>query len=1013
MGCDLTLRIQVAAALAVLGSLARASEVEPSRLPAPAARTVDFQKDVQPILAHTCYPCHGARKQKSGYRLDRKAEALKGGDRGPAILPGRSADSALILYVSGHGEIRMPPNGKGLTAEEVGILRAWIDQGADWPRAAEATPVEKPHWSLEPLVKPPLPEIKDRGWIRTPIDAFILARLEAAGMSPSPPTDRRTLIRRVTYDLTGLPPTPAEVAAFLDDAAPDAYEKVVDRLLASPRYGERWARHWMDVVHYAETHGNDEDKPRPNAWPYRDYLIQSFNQDKPYRRFIEEQLAGDVLYPADPQATVATAFIAVGPWDQSSQMGIQDGTLDKQAARYLDRDDMIATTISTFDSATVHCARCHDHKFDPIPQEDYYALQAVFAGVDRIDRPYDPDPEVHAARRALLARKAELEDDAKLAAALRDPATAARIARWEEEQKEWARAWTVLEPKSVASAGGSKLAKLPDGSILASGPPPDKDTYTITAVTGLEGITAVRLELLTDESLPKHGPGRQPENGNVHISEIKLTCAPEKTPGVPQPAAFREARADFDQDGFGVSKAIDGQAETSWAIHPEEGKPHVAVLALKDPIGCYGGTVLTFALDQLQGRGHLIGRMRLSVTTAPAPPDVLSMPDGLRAITALPLVERSGKQTAELARYVLRLELDRRLAALPAPHFIYAVASDFEPRGNFKPAKNPRPVAVLRRGDIRQPIGPAAPGALSCVGGLEARFALADPQDEGARRAALARWIAHRENRLTWRSIVNRAWHYHFGRGLVDTPNDLGRMGGTPSHPELIDFLAVTFRDEMDGSLKKLDRLLVTSSAYRQSSLPNERFAGLDAENRLLWRMNRARLDAEQVRDALLSISGQIDWTMGGPSVKQFVETKGTHETPVVDYAGFDVDSPASRRRSVYRFVFRTIPDPLLQTLDCPDASQLAPARQVSINALQALALLNDRFVVHQSERIAERLSGIDRHPEKQVEALYLAALGRPPEPAETDELLEYASKHGLANACRMVLNSNEFLFIP
>jgi hypothetical protein len=321
-------------------------------------------------------------------------------------------------------------------------------------------------------------------------------------------------------------------------------------------------------------------------------------------------------------------------------------------------------------------------------------------------------------------------------------------------------------------------------------------------------------------------------------------------------------------------------------------------------------------------------------------------------------------------------------------------------------------VDVLRRGDIRQPQEPAGPGALSCVPGIDARFKLNDPADEGSRRAALSKWITRPGNTLTWRSIVNRVWHYHFGRGIVETPNDFGRMGARPTHPELLDWLAVTFRDDYAGSFKKLHRLIVTSSVYRQSSAQNEAYAREDAENRYLWRMTRTRLDAEQVRDAVLAVSGKIDFTMGGPSVKQFVESKGVHETPNVEYDKFDVDSPGSYRRAVYRFVFRTVPDPLMETLDCPDASQLSPKREASVTALQALAMLNNRFMVRQSEQVAARLAKVSEDPAKQVEALYLLALGRAPDSDEVKAVVEYVSKHGLANAGRMVLNSNEFIFL-
>ncbi len=499
---------------------------------APAERPVDYARDIQPLLSRHCAKCHGPEKSKSGYRLDRRETALQGGDSGePAIVPGKGAESPLIERVAGlDPDTAMPPKGPRLTAEQIGLLRAWIDQGAQWAETAGAGSSEATHWALQPLKKPAIPRPSDGRWVRNPVDAFILAKLDEKGLKPAPETDRPTLLRRLSFDLTGLPPTPEEIDAFAADPSADAYLNVVDRLLASPRYGERWARHWMDVVHFAETHGNDQDRPRPNAWPYRDYLIQAFNDDKPYTRFVQEQIAGDALFPGNPQAIVALGFLAAGPWDESSQRDIKDDTIDKQIARNLDRDDMVATTFSTFQSATVHCARCHNHKFDPISQREYYSLQAVFAGVDRAERPYSADPKLESLRQPLLAKKTALETrrpetvNAVLAPDERAELDAAQ-ADWEWGAGKGAVRWSVLAPLSVTSSGGATPAVQPDSSIRFGGPRPETDTYTIVAETDLQGITAVRLEVLTDDSLPLKGPGRQ-DNGNLHLSEFQVKAAP-------------------------------------------------------------------------------------------------------------------------------------------------------------------------------------------------------------------------------------------------------------------------------------------------------------------------------------------------------------------------------------------------------------------------------------------------------------------------------------------------------
>lgn len=974
------------------------------------AEPVDFVAQVLPIFQARCFSCHGPEKQKSDYRLDDRETALSGG----AVVAGKSDQSQLLDYVSAADPAeRMPPEGDPLTAEQIGILRAWIDQGADWPDSADVRLKDKAdHWAYLPLQLPSVPRVKQSDWVRTPIDAFILSRLEEQHLTPSAPADRAALIRRVTFDLTGLPPTPAAIDAFLADGNPDAYLCLIDDLLKSPRYGERWARHWMDIVHFAETHGNDQDRPRPHAWPYRDYLIQSLNDDKPYARFIQEQLAGDVLFPDDPQAIVATGFLAAGPWDESSQLNIVDDTIDKKIARNLDRDDMLTTTMATFQSVTVHCARCHDHKFDPVTQEEYYRLQAVFAGVDRANRPYEPDVETARRRKVLLQEKADLAAarDAG-SAALLAASVQADVAAWESAVAPGGSYWIPLDPLTFVSAEGATPQKQEDGSILFAGVTPATDTYTIVAHTSLSQISGVRLELLTDDSLPHRGPGRQ-ENGNLHLSEFRVSAAPLTDPAASAVLELQNPAADFSQDGWTVAMAIDSKPETAWGIFPEVGKPHRAVFELKQKAGFDGGTVLTFVLEQKHGTGHLIGRLRLSVTVMPTPLPAPQGVDGsIERILATPAQQRTDTQKAELAAFVVGARITDQLAALPPQGMVYSGTTDFVAEGNFTPARGVRPIYLLTRGDVSQPDRLVTPAALACIAGLDGEFRLDRPDDEGARRAALAGWLSSPQNSLTWRSIVNRVWHYHFGRGIVDTPSDFGHMGSAPSHPELLDWLAATFRDG-GGSLKSLHRLILTSAVYLQSSRHNPQFAEIDGGNRLLWRMNRTRLDAESVRDAVLQITGRLDTTMGGPSVKQFIQSPGIHVTPMVDYLSFNVDAPESYRRSVYRFLFRTLPDPFMDSLDCADPSQLTPTRNTSVTALQALAMLNNRFLVRQCEHFADRLQAMHEDSAAQIDAACRLALGRPATGDEITELSAYAARHGLANACRLILNSNEFMFV-
>ncbi|MFO1461631.1 MAG: DUF1549 and DUF1553 domain-containing protein [Verrucomicrobiota bacterium] len=862
------------------------------------------------------------------------------------------------------------------------------------------------HWAYRPLKSPPVPGINGG---ENPVDAFIRQSLAAVGVGAAPTADRRTLIRRVTLDLTGLPPEPGAVDAFLTDSAPDAYERCVDRLLRSPAYGERWARHWMDAAHYAETHGHDQDRIRTNAWPYRDYLISSFNSDVPYSRFVREQVAGDVLFPGDPQATVALGFLSAGPWDESSLRDIREDTLDRQIGRYLDRDDMVTTVMSVVTSSTVHCARCHDHKFDPISQADYYALQADFAGVDRANRTFDSDPGVHRRRQQLrrMQRGVESMDPS----VLRTPEATEAVTRWERDHWEHPVRWVPLVPREFRSEGGATLSHLPDDSLLASGNRPERDTYTISASPPPgSAVTAVRLEVLADLSLPHGGPGRA-ENGNLHLSEFEIRVLAPGSNGV-ETVEFKKVFADHNQESWTIEHSVDHAEATAWGIHPEEGKSHHAVFQFKQPLHLQPGSTLEFKIRQVHGGGHLIGRLRLSTTDHDAP--AAEPPDRITSLVTRPRSERTVDEQDALAAWILGAQIRSELDALPPPSRVYAAASDFEPDGGLKPSNSPRAVSILKRGEITQPTIPATPGALACVGTLPARFTLANPMNEGERRAALAVWLTSDANPLTWRSVVNRVWALHFGSGLVETLNDFGRMGAKPSHAELLDWLAVWFRDEAHGSLKQLHRLLVTSATYRQSCIPTETNARVlraaDPDNRLYGRMNRSRQDAECVRDSILQFTGSLDRTMGGPSDRQFGLKPGIHVTPRVDYSAFDVDSTAGRRRSIYRFLFRTLPDPFMSALDCPAGDQITAMRNNTVTVQQALALWNDRFVVRQAEHFAERLSSCEE--KDRIPQACRLVWGRPPSPEECESLVRYADRHGMASLCRLLLNSNEFLFI-
>lgn len=974
---------------------------------AAASAAPDYVVDVRPILERSCYGCHGPEKQKSGYRLDVRDIAFKGGVSGAAaIRPHDSTTSPLIRYVSGDDpDMRMPPPSSALpalSADEVATLRAWIDAGPSWPdEFAGRVEPDSVHWSLRHLVRPNMPEKS-----ANPIDAFVRSKLTASGLAPSPEADRRTLIRRIYYDLIGLPPSPEKVEAFVAATEPNAYENLVDELLASPRYGERWARHWLDTIHFADSHGYEHDVARENAWRYRDYVIAAFNNDTSWDRFVREQLASDVFYPDEPQLTPALGFLGAGTFDLSTY-STAPVTFD-----YLDRDDLVTQTMAAFVSTTANCARCHAHKFDPISQEDYYALQANFSGILKGDVAYDEDAVVARERRRWddLVRAADAND----AAALLTAENESLVRAWLEKRGDGA-AWTPLTVETFLSEGGARLMLDGNGVLVSMGKLPEKDTYTITASTVLQTISAIRLNVFAHESLPAKGPGRQSENGNFHLSEIKVRLFER---GGPEPVdiALRRATADFNQDGWGIEHANDGAAGTAWGIHPAEGVSHYAVFELAEPLKLKAGARLAISLDQLHGSGHIIGAFNLAATGDPADRAV-AIPAAVESALALPESERTEAQRTAIASTASRFLALDALDRLPPQTSVYAAAKRVampvgEPKPKPESLDTPKTVHLMERGEFDKPRDEIPPGALSALAHLPARFALNDPNNEGERRAALADWIAHPDNVLTWRSVVNRVWHYHFGRGLCDTPSDFGEMGGTPSHPELIDWLAVWFRDDAKGSLKQLHRLIVTSETYRQSSQYRAEAARVDGENRMLWRQNRQRLDADAYRDFVLTVSGRLDLTMGGPGVQQFAKAPGPQLTPALDYSAYDWKGDGARRRSIYRFVWRGIPDPFMEALDFPDLGLLSPTRGFSASALQALAMYNNEFVLHHSAALAESVTQTAPDGSALVDVAVRSVWLRAPSDDEREAFAAFADSYGLPALCRVLLNSDEFLFV-
>jgi hypothetical protein len=860
-------------------------------------------------------------------------------------------------------------------------------------------------WSLKPLTTPQIPGVPDSMvGIENPIDAFVRKTLTEKGLKPSPTADRQTLIRRLYFDLIGLPPSPGEVEAFVQDTDPKAYEKLVDRLLESPRHGERWARHWLDVVHYGETHGYDKDQPRPNAWPYRDYVIRSLNEDKPYSRFVQEQVAGDVLFPGTRDGFEALGFIAAGPWDLIGHAEVPESKLDGQVARHLDRDDMVVNTLQTFTSLTVQCAQCHNHKFDPISQEDYYSLQAVFAAVDKADQKYDPDPKLARTRRELEERRTALLTRKKDLDATIDQ-----------------RAGTRLKDLDAAIAAEERLAGAKDAMGYHSAIEP-KANVTKWVQVDLGQPQPLREVVLRPCEDDFNGIGKGfgfPVRFRVEVSDD-----PEFKTGVIVIGDFTDAKFPnpklTPKTVSAQNRAVRYVRVTAVELAPRQ-DDYIFALAEVEVIGIDGRNLAlrkpVAALDSIEAP---IRWQKPNLTDGGYPGFDLANRAELVKLK-FERIELRNASSAEAERETLA-QVDRELATVEEarrklpPQSVAYVAAVYQGGGAFTgtgaKGGKPRTIRVLARGNIQKPGAEVGPGTLSCVSDLQTRFTLPEGHAESARRAALARWLTDSRNPLTWRSIVNRVWQYHFGRGLVDTPNDFGRMGELPSHPELLDWLAATFRDGSQ-SLKDLHRLIVTSHAYQQTSASGDADprSDLDSDNRWLWRANRRKLEAEAVRDAVLLISGKMDFTMGGPSFRDFVIEHPEH-SPHYQYHLHDPEDPRSHRRSIYRFIVRSQQEPFMTVLDCADPSMQVARRNETASALQALSLLNNSLMLVMAKQFAARVEQGGGDVGVKVSRAFQEAMGRPATAAEAEALTRYAMGNGLPNLCRVLFNVNEFVFV-
>ncbi len=944
-------------------------------VPASALAAVDFARDIQPILADRCYSCHGPEKQKSGLRLDQKSAAFLGGDSGAVLVPRDSAKSLLYAHISGaEPDAPMPPEsaGKPLTPTQVALFKAWIDEGATWPddpSGVTATPARSTHWSFQPPRRPAPPAVRNTAWPRSPVDRFVLARLEKEKIAPAPEAGRPTLIRRLSFDLLGLPPSPADVQAFVSDAHPDAYERLVDRLLASPHFGERWGRHWLDLARYADSDGYEKDTARPYAYLYRDWVINAINRDLPFDQFTIEQLAGDLLPNATHDQKVATGF-------HRQTLTNKEGGVDPEEFRCKATVDRVDTTGAVWLGLTLGCAECHSHKYDPISQREFYQLFAFFNNADEQELPA-PTPEqlalYAAAKQQWDATRAPLQqayDDY-----VRD-ALPAKRAEWEAAGQLDLPVWATLTPEHVAASNGTTLTPRPDHVVVASGLSPLADDYTAVTPPPAGPLTGFRLEALADEKAGK-GAGRS-GNGNYVVTDFTVHVQPAGG-GESRAIALRHATADFSQKDYPVAAAIDGDKATGWAINGESKKSHVAVFQTVEPLTLAPGEKLVFSVAQQFGNQHTLARFRLSATTSPAPKASL-IDDQVAIAWHTPPAERTPQHHAALAAYH-RDEIDPEARKLRKPLLDHAKTEPKYPETKaamLAERAKPRDTHVHIRGDFLRPGPKVAAATPAVLHALKPRGAQPDRLD-------LARWLFAEENPLTARVTVNHLWKNLFGRGLVASVNNFGLQGDKPTHPELLDWLATEFA-RLGWSRKALLKAIVTSATYRQSSDYRTDLIDLDPLNTLLARQNRLRLEAEIIRDTHLAASGLLAPKVGGPSVRPPLPA----DIAALGYANSvkwqESDGADKFRRGLYIFFQRTVPYPMLMTFDAPNSTATCTRRERSNTPLQALTLWNDPVFFDCARTLGRKLMA-EPTIEARLDRAFETCLARPPAAAERARL--------------------------
>ena len=918
---------------------------QPNAKPSPSAP--DFTREVRPLLAKFCFKCHGPdeKTRKAKFRLD---------------VSGQVEKSELVERITSNDPDTMmpPPSTKmALSAEQKNVLKQWMATGARY----------ESHWSFKPLRTDGAPKVADAKWSKSPIDQFVLARLEKEGLKPSPPADRYTLIRRVSLDLIGLPPTPDEVDAFINDTAADAYDRLVDRLLASKHYGERWARRWLDLARYADTNGYEKDRPRV-IWPYRDWVIRAINDDMPFDQFTIEQLAGDMLPNPTPDQIIATGF-------HRNTMMNEEGGIDPLEFRYYAVVDRVNTTGTTWLGLTVGCAQCHSHKYDPISQREYYQMLAFFNNADEPDYGV-PDPAIAKRREEIGEKIAKLQTACEGRFPGGADALDKAFAAWAERESAKQVPWIVLRPAGTNSNMALLDVSL-DDSVLASGDQTKSDVYSLNFNQTIDGVTAMRLEVLPHDSLPDHGPGRvyyEGRKGDFFLSELtvqvdgkpaKLKGASENNPKVP------------------ASAAIDGNPATGWSTGGDVAKPHEAVFRFAQPVNFRGDVTLTMLFERYYASG--LGRFRIAVTTDKRQAEATRHGATIEAILAKAVADRTADEHSQLRRRFLEVAPElaathKEIAALSAAMPNYTTTLVLKER----PVGKTRPTHIHHRGEFLQPRERVEPGVPQALPPLAA--------DLPRNRLGLAHWLVSPDNPLTARVVMNRQWQALFGRGLVRTTEDLGLQGEQPTHPELLDWLAREFVKQ-GWSLKKMHRMIVTSATYRQSSRLTPELLKHDPDNKLLARGPRVRLEAEMIRDSLLRVSGLLSPKRGGPSVfppqPASVSTEGVYGP-----LAWKVSAGEDRyRRGLYTFLKRSIPYAMFATFDGVTGETCQARREISNTPLQALTMLNDLVVIETAQKLGTAMTATPGSVEERMTALFRRCLTRPPTAEERAALVEFFTR--------------------